>query len=291
MKFIKTILLLLIFTASHAIANSLLDIESSVRSVCMSPDQSGKYWEVKGSADARVGIKILGPTAGISGEFSKGEWEGIQRVLREEQASDNDSYRKCVMKITPIFVSGFNIGEKQEITPLITKENSFTMDLTSYDEGDLADEIGKDLQIKRINNTNVVAGYQSNPAGQLELKTLDLKDSFKINIEAKVYNSIDMILRTRDENPEHDIRIKIRGHGYDLSFGPTTKDTRHLNYKSQESNLFAIDVRGNAVKLYINNDFIATQRATQGVIYNKLLINEITPNDHIYTASGYNIMH
>jgi hypothetical protein len=84
-------------------------VTENVQAVCLSPSQQGKYWTVtaKGGAEANGSIRLI--TAGINGEatFTKGEWDGVQQVLKDHQAGDNESYRKCAEKLTPLFLEKF----------------------------------------------------------------------------------------------------------------------------------------------------------------------------------------
>jgi hypothetical protein len=89
---------------------SIDKVVDSVKSVCLAPSERGKYWEVQGTgkAEAKVNIKVLSKL-GVEGTatFSEGEWEGVQRVLREKQADENARYRTCVEKLTPLFLDKF----------------------------------------------------------------------------------------------------------------------------------------------------------------------------------------
>jgi hypothetical protein len=102
----------LIFTlvvSNSAFASDLDTITQSVKSVCQSPSQAGKYWNVTatGKADANGSIRLA--SIGVNGEatFTKDEWEGVQQVLKAQQSADNASYRDCAVKLTPLFLAKF----------------------------------------------------------------------------------------------------------------------------------------------------------------------------------------
>lgn len=103
---IVPVIVLLVRTAEATDTDAKEQIKQTVKDICLSPTDKGKYWDVdlSGKGDATIKFKNMKP--GISGEarLRKGEWEGVQQVLKEHQAADNDSYRKCVMKLTPIFL-------------------------------------------------------------------------------------------------------------------------------------------------------------------------------------------
>jgi len=88
--------------------NFTKQVVDSVTSVCRTPDEKGKHWEVEAIGKGDVNLKLLRkiPGVGVEGKisFSKGEWEGVQRVLRDHQASENADYRQCVRELTPLFM-------------------------------------------------------------------------------------------------------------------------------------------------------------------------------------------
>ncbi|MCX7108587.1 MAG: hypothetical protein NTX45_00370 [Proteobacteria bacterium] len=108
MKKIAYFVLTLIVSYS-AFASDIDTITQNVKSVCESPTQAGKYWNVTatGKSDAKGSIRLA--SIGVNGEatFTKGEWEGVQQVLKAQQSADNASYRDCAVKLTPLFLAKF----------------------------------------------------------------------------------------------------------------------------------------------------------------------------------------
>lgn len=97
------------------LCNSVLAAEQeaivkNVQDVCLTPSKAGKYWNVtaRGEAGADTTFRLL--NAALKGEatFTKGEWEGVQQVLKDQQHADNADYRDCVKKLTPLFLSKFS---------------------------------------------------------------------------------------------------------------------------------------------------------------------------------------
>ena len=101
------VLLFVLFGIGTAIADIFDEVVGSVQSVCTRPAESGKYWNVdaKGEGDVSVSLTKL-PQASLGGtlNFTKGEWEGVQRVLQDQVASDSANYRECVKELTPLFL-------------------------------------------------------------------------------------------------------------------------------------------------------------------------------------------
>ena len=95
---------------SHAAEVSIDQITESVRRVCLVPGDAGKEWAIKAAADGavKVNFKIAGEgkIEGNAG-FTRSEWEGVQRVLKEKQADENARYRQCAEKLTPIFLDKY----------------------------------------------------------------------------------------------------------------------------------------------------------------------------------------
>jgi hypothetical protein len=85
-------------------------VTRSVIDICKSPSAPGNTFDIaiSGSGGAIAGLRNL-PRAGgeVKAEFSKSEWEGVQRVLKEQQLAENNSYRGCVTRLTPLFLEKF----------------------------------------------------------------------------------------------------------------------------------------------------------------------------------------
>jgi len=82
--------------------NDLLEKGNLVRDLCK-PQNANKvtYNEVAGKTKARLRIRFFALVNG-NADYKNKVWNGIQKVLPKDQAKDNDSYRDCVKKITPI---------------------------------------------------------------------------------------------------------------------------------------------------------------------------------------------
>lgn len=81
-------------------------IVAVVRDLCQSPNGSGKVTELKvgASGDAKVKFKLADGKLGGEVAFSRTEWEGVRKVLTEQQAAENANYRECVKTLTPTFM-------------------------------------------------------------------------------------------------------------------------------------------------------------------------------------------
>lgn len=107
-------------------AYALDKVTENVQAVCLTPSQQGKYWKVtaKGGLNANGFISLI--ATGVDGEvaFTKSECEGVQQVLQAHQAGDNDSYRICAEKLTPIFLAKFAATEPVVKSASTSKANA-----------------------------------------------------------------------------------------------------------------------------------------------------------------------
>ncbi len=86
--------------------NAAADYKNDILELC-SVAKQGNFSQIqaKGQIQGDGSIKLA--TLGGKGElsFSKGEWNGVQQVLKDHQATDNVSARECVLKLMPYFKS------------------------------------------------------------------------------------------------------------------------------------------------------------------------------------------
>jgi len=275
---------------ASAFADSMQDITKSIRSVCVAPDQKGKYWSVKALGDAKIKIKILGVKTKVGGEVSLKEWDGIKEILKKQQAGENKNYRDCVKFITPIFLKNFKENNNIK-TPILIKNNDFSLDLSAYEEGDIAEELGKELVISKVNDKMAISGLQSDPSGEIEIRNINLKNKFRVEIINDVNTSdIDFILRTRDDDIDNDIKVRIKGGYIIFADTKTSLNDSNIEYKTGKNiNEFVIYMKNGVVKFYINDKYFDTKKLPKNLVYNKLIIKQIAPKDYIYDISGYNI--
>jgi len=115
MDFKKYFLVLLLVCMNSVLANAVAmtdkersAIEKTIEKLCLNPTARGQYWESKGDGQGKLSMvlfKLLGD-AGVDGHvaFKKKEQEGVQGVLKAQQAAEHANYRDCVWKIIPFFV-------------------------------------------------------------------------------------------------------------------------------------------------------------------------------------------
>lgn len=86
-------------------------ITDNIVKVCDKPENAGSYWDIKVKGGGEAAIKLKLAKLGLTGEaeFSKGEWDGVQKTVE-----DSKSYRECVRALSPMFLEKF--------LPLISQE-------------------------------------------------------------------------------------------------------------------------------------------------------------------------
>ncbi len=121
--------------SSSALATDLDNIVKNVQAICLSPSQQGKYWNVTttGKVGANAIIRLIDVGANAEATFTKGEWEGVQQVLKEQQSLENKNYRDCVSKLTPLFI------EKFSTSALSPHDDGITHNNTSGNESPIID--------------------------------------------------------------------------------------------------------------------------------------------------------
>ena len=101
MKKLAGVVLGLVF--SHI---ALADYKDDILDLC-SIAKKGNFSQIQAKghlqADGSVKLATLGGKGEVS--FSKGEWSGVQQVLKEHQVTDNVTARDCVIKLMPYFKS------------------------------------------------------------------------------------------------------------------------------------------------------------------------------------------
>ena len=108
------------FSSANALANEvalskqLQQITTSVERLCKAPtNKKSTYYKIVSKGKLGLKVKIFG--LGGDATFKQEEWNGIQRVLQRDQANDNNSYRLCSIKLSPIFFEKFTTQKKSKI--------------------------------------------------------------------------------------------------------------------------------------------------------------------------------
>nr|CAA6825991.1 MAG: Unknown protein [uncultured Thiotrichaceae bacterium] len=99
-----------IFAEEESKNNELVEV---VERLCYAPpDGKSNYYKVLGEGEAGIKVKFIGKIAGEA-LFTQEEWDGVQKVLKEDVAEDRSNYRACVRHLTPIFLG---VQDKKNIT-------------------------------------------------------------------------------------------------------------------------------------------------------------------------------
>jgi len=127
------------FSANSANALSMEPVTKNILAICMAPANKGSYWDVqiKGSGDANVKLKLADGSLSVEAMFRKGEWNGVQQVIKEQQASENANYRICTEKLTSLFLEKFYTKSDLPTKPAPTnptegESESSTMEIVAW---------------------------------------------------------------------------------------------------------------------------------------------------------------
>ncbi len=123
----KVLKILLVFAFSHGAA---ADYKNDILDLC-SVAKQGNFSQIQAKgqiqADGSIKLATLGGKSELS--FSKGEWSGVQQVLKEHQADDNKNSRDCVLKLMPYFKSKIATPptpQKSAVKSTVTKSKPVT---------------------------------------------------------------------------------------------------------------------------------------------------------------------
>lgn len=199
---------------SNAVADKIKEMESikkNVMELCQAPSDKGKFMDVKvsGGGEASVKLlKILGNTKlSTKATFDKGEWEGVQRVLQSQQAFDNETYRRCVEKLTPLFVKKFVKASPQNektvnknFAPKTTNDNKTVTGNTNIKQ-----DVPTAHSQTMINSPGAIQAINSNVYVRKSVNR-------RLNNEQR-----DIFVQYLKNNPKGSVRIYLFAHGSEPS--------------------------------------------------------------------------
>ena len=132
MKKLIFILFLFIPIITTAKDNETDTLIKAIQDLCFHPSGKGTYWSIETNADAGARIKLLGSLSGDI-KLNKEEWDGVRRVLPQDQILDSNKYRDCVMQLTPTFIQKFRADDsKTRPADSLVKCNQSEWDKAEY---------------------------------------------------------------------------------------------------------------------------------------------------------------
>ncbi len=166
----------------------------------------------------------------------------------------------------------------------ISGQNSFSIDLSNYEVGDLVEGIGIDLMIAKRGTKKYIRGFNS--VGKLTINNLSLRNKFEILFSADWNKfSQDLILQSEDGD-----EIKLTFKNDHIIFGNTTKSWQKASWKGNTAiNDCRIYSNGKIAKFYLNGQFFGTSLINQNAIYTKLILRGIKKDDALFHLSGSNM--
>lgn len=164
-----------------------------------------------------------------------------------------------------------------------TNSNTYNLDLSKYQVGDLLDEIGgKDVITVLRNGEKGVQGL--NDEGIFLIENLELKEEFQVNFAIDWSDPFNQSVSLQSKNGET-IKIIFMKKSYTSSaikFGNTQKDTDSTTWEGNTNiNDFRLVVKGRAAKLFINDTFFGTSIVKEDAVYSNFLIKNIKQNDFV----------
>lgn len=283
-------LLCLFYTSAYAEDTNVQQAIDWIMTSCVS---SGTKVDISSSADAGLSVKsFLNGNIGGEVKLNKTEISGLTDELNKLSLENADKVRDCISphrgKILNIIL-GISDENPTEGNFLKTSNGDFSLNLENYEEGDIPEEIGSEIVIKKKENKNIIVGMSSEPGGTIDFEGFNLKGNFSIEIITAT-DEASYILRSSDSNPENDITIHRNGHR--LIFGKSDKDAMSSGYQRKSNkiqNSFKLYAKDNAVKFYVNDNYFGSIRHNPGVAYGKILIKGIGQYEFVSSISGFNL--
>ncbi|MCS0331634.1 hypothetical protein ND981_01665 [Vibrio diabolicus] len=143
-------------------------IQKTVKDLCQVSSPTGDYKnvEVSGGGDVKVKVGPVGlGAAEASVNFTQGEWNGIQQVLREHQASDSKDYRACVRSLVPTFLDKYGTSVDPvesynvKVKTFPTRANQVSgVTLELFVDGEYVDEISNLRGTQRVSIEDLSKG-------------------------------------------------------------------------------------------------------------------------------------
>lgn len=250
----------------------------------------GSESEVTAKASAEFSLKsIFTGLFGGEATLSKKEISGLSGELNKYSVDDNKDMRDCFKDFNNKLVDEYIFKGKsdQDYSPIKSNDGDFYLTLEDYDEGDIPEELGTDLVIKKMNNKNILSGMHSEPGGRVEIGNLSLKGNFTLELKIAAVG-VNYILRAADGDPENDIKVSMNRNA--MYFGKTSVRIPRSNFKSSLSypNSLKIYTKKNAVKLIVNEDYFGSIKHSQEVTYGKLIVDHLGSHESIFGIYGTN---
>ncbi|MEC5032290.1 MAG: hypothetical protein SAL07_20515 [Oscillatoria sp. PMC 1051.18] len=171
-----------------------------------------------------------------------------------------------------------------ETDPPINENENFSLDIDTYEIGDLPDE-GTNLLVKERDGRKAIIGLTD--GGKLEITNLKLTGNFSIVFEVtlnNIYNSIFSVESTTSEK----VSIIFDGpHATPyITFG-TMRGYDNTGWKSGK-NKYEIIVRKGLAKFYINDQFFNTIEIEPTTVFTTVSLTGIGQDEALFTLNATN---
>lgn len=150
----------------------------------------------------------------------------------------------------------------------------FTLDLTTYDVGDIADDLGMDLVVNEEDGNRYLAGLDDH--GRIELPNLNLQDNFEVTFIVDFSDSDSVVALQSDSGEEISIIFND-----DIRFGNVSNNFNETWKSGEALNRCRLLVSGDTAKFYINDIFFATTTVEPGITYTRFIISDISQNEKV----------
>lgn len=161
--------------------------------------------------------------------------------------------------------------------------NSYQLDLSAFDEGDLANPLGDAIIITVRDNQKCITGYSTGHTGRIEIPNLNLGSGSRVVIRLDLSNFQHDIIFESTTGEQFTLHF---GPKHVIKFGPIQKQWQETNWKGKTLvNDLRFLLQQESAKLYINDKYVATTILPNGVTFSRLIIAGLTQTDFVFDIS------
>ena len=150
-------------------------------------------------------------------------------------------------------------------------------DLGGYEVGDITDDIGSDLVVNEADGEKYLSGLRGD--GRIAVEDLVLRGNFEVAFEAD-WNDAGETALLRSENGD---ALSVAFNGTNIVFGDIGKSYEEAGWQANEAvNLIQLQIKGNAAKLFINDQYFSTVPVSPDTVYTEHAIQGIKTGDRVF---------
>jgi hypothetical protein len=159
----------------------------------------------------------------------------------------------------------------------VIPSSDFRLDLSSYEVGDIPNQLGTDLIIAERDGRKYVGGFVD--GARMKIDHLQMRDAFEVVFTADLDVTSEVLTLS---SGSEDIVVEFLGDK--ITFGETQLDLGRASWQSGTAiNECRLLVKNGIAKFYVNNKFFGTKIVPSDAVYTKLTISGILKKTAIFS--------